>query len=98
MQQELLSLRPSDIMTTSLLARKVKLDIDFAETLLADMVNEGILDVVIAVGCTNEDYSHPHLFYSFDEFYRAPKSLKCKECGEPIDFINVKIGFRRGNF
>lgn len=98
MRRELLSLRPSDILTTNKLARNVKLDFDFAQSLLASLVNEGILSVVIAVGCENEDYSHSYFFYSFEEYYNADTNLKCPECGEPIDFKHAKIGFKRGNF
>jgi hypothetical protein len=97
-ERKLLSLRQSDILTTNKLARDVELDLGFAETLVADLVNEGILGVVIVVGCKNDEYSHPLFFYSFEEYYNASQYLICDECGQPIDFKNAKIGFTRGNF
>jgi hypothetical protein len=97
-KKELLALRKSDVLTTNKLARDVSIDTDFARTLLADMVNEGILEVIIVVGCMNEEYSHIKIFYSFEDYYNNHSNIECSECGAPLDFSQAKIGFKRGNF
>ncbi len=98
MKKELLSLRPSDVLTTNKLARDIDLTLELAESLLADLVNEGMLNVILVASCINEDYSHSQMFFSFEEFYSAKSNMKCPDCGESMDFKNVKIGFRRGNY
>ncbi len=95
---ELLSLRPNDVITTNIMAIKVNLTYDFAELLLADLTNEGLLNVLLVVSCINEDYNHPYFFNSFDDFYKANSKMKCPICGDVFDFKNVKIGFKRGNY
>ena len=96
-RKELLSLRPSDIITSYRLARNVSIEYSLAQDLLVDLVNEGILSVVIVVGCVNDEYSHSQFFYSFDDYYAANGRM-CKECEQPLDFNKAKIGFRRGNY
>lgn len=98
MEKELLSLRKSDILTTNKLARNTSIEFEFARNLLADLVNEGILNVIIVVGCMNETYTHYKTFNSFEEYYDSNLSTLCDECGEPLDFHQAKIGFKRGNF
>ncbi|KIV55075.1 hypothetical protein AM501_03450 [Aneurinibacillus migulanus] len=85
-------------MTKNRLARGTKLNVESAQIILTDLVNEGILDIVILVLCTNEEYSHPHWFYSLDDYYSAPRDMVCKECGAPLDFQNAKVGFQKGRF
>jgi hypothetical protein len=97
-QKELLSLRKSDILTTNKLVRNVSIEFEFARNLLADLVNEGLLEVIIVVGCENEDYPHFKIFHSFEEYYGSNDSTECDECGSPLDFRHAKIGFKRGNF
>jgi hypothetical protein len=85
-------------LTSNKLARDVSIDFEFAQSLLSELVNEGILYVIIVVGCSNEDYSHPYFFYSFEDYYNSDINMECSECGALLDFTNAKIGFRRGNF
>lgn len=96
-QQMMSSLRPSDVITKHKLSRESNLDIDTAESLLIDLFNEGILQVVIVVECSNEEYSHHILLYSFDEYYNYERDGKCPECGAALEFKKAKVGFRKGH-
>jgi len=69
------------------------MDIKSAEEILIDLVNEGVLSMIIAVECENEDHPHQFLFHSLDEY--AVASSICPECSAPMNFSNVKVGFRR---
>jgi len=86
-------LRPSDILTKVGLARRVNMDTDFAEKLLFDMVNSGILGLVIRVDCSNEEGPHTVFFHSlkdYAEFMKRP----CGECGTEMDSSSARVGFR----
>ena len=66
-------LRPSDVLTKVGLARRVNLDTDFAEKLLFEMVNAGLLGIVIRVDCSNGDTPHSWFFYSLKDYARFVK-------------------------
>jgi hypothetical protein len=71
-------------------------NVDFAETLLIDLLRENLLQVVIRVNCINDDYEHSIFFNSFEDFYTAPSNMLCGQCGAPLDWKNAKVGFKRG--
>jgi len=91
-EKELLSLRPSDVITKSRLAKGAKMDAKSAEDILIELVSEGILNMIVAVECEDEE-SHIHLYDSLEEYAKAPQ--ECSECGARMDFSNAKVGFKR---
>ncbi|MGW9531127.1 hypothetical protein ACWHAM_26155 [Paenibacillus terrae] len=94
MAKELQSLRPSDVITKSKLARSGELDIKSAEMILVELVNEGILEMVFAVSCKNEDDAHVSLFYGLESLYKS-KAKFCPYCDIGMDFDNIRVGFKR---
>ncbi|MGC5773597.1 hypothetical protein J4O75_14725 [Paenibacillus pabuli] len=68
-----------------------KLDAMSAELILVELVNEGILEMVFAVDCMNNEESHVRILYDIEEL----KEHVCPYCGEKMDFNNIRVGFRR---
>jgi len=86
-------LQPSDILTKVGLARRVNMDADFAEKILFDMVNSGLLGLVIRVDCSNEEGPHTLFFNSlkdYAEFMKRP----CREYGMEKNSSSARVGFR----
>ncbi|MFS8210845.1 hypothetical protein [Paenibacillus sp. S29] len=72
------------------------MDIELAEKILMSLVNEGILDVVIVLECSNEESPHQVVLFSLTEYYQYDTRNNCSECGEKIKFKEAKVGFRKG--
>ncbi len=94
-------LKPSDTLTTGVYARKTTLPFDFAEQVLVECVNQGILSVLIIVPCEDDEHP-PLLFNSFKEFIEATMRQKphiCPYCDqESFNFENPVVAFRRPDF
>lgn len=96
-QQELLSLRPSDILTKNKLARSAHVNVDFAETLLVDLFKDKYLQMIIRVDCNDDEFVHSIFFNNLHEFYAAAENNSyCDQCGAPLDWKNAKVGFKKG--
>lgn len=91
---ELQSLRPSDVITKSRLAMKGNLDVTSAERILAELVNEGVLEMIFAVSCKNEEEGHTVLFNGFDELYQN-QDKTCPYCESEMNFEDIRVGFKR---
>ncbi|MEH7312285.1 hypothetical protein V7115_14715 [Priestia megaterium] len=96
MKKELLSLRPSDVLTKNQLARTAQIQVDFAESILIDLFKEKLLRLIIRVDCYNDDQSHSLWFNSLEEYYKASRKKNCESCGANFDWKNAKVGFKRG--
>lgn len=94
MTKELLSLRPSDVITKTKLATGSQLDVKSAEQVLIELVNEGILQMIFAVNCSNEDEQHVLLFENVESLYQS-QNKHCPYCESLMDFKNVRVGFKR---
>lgn len=90
-------LRKSDVLTKSLLSRKLIIDVNIAEEILIELVNKKILELLIYVECEGEEYQHGKWFYSLEEYYNSSADEFCQECDALFDFQHAKVGFRRGN-
>lgn len=97
-ENELLSLRPSDVLTKTKFARVTSMQIDFAEKILIELFKEKKLRLIIRVDCLNEEYRHPIWFNSLEEYYKANTNKNCDQCGSQFDWKNAKVGFKRGNY
>ncbi|MDA5107866.1 hypothetical protein O3V59_05815 [Brevibacillus thermoruber] len=90
-------LKPSDTLTTGVYARKTRLPFEFAEQVLIECVNQGVLDILIIVPC--HDPHHPPLeFGSIKEFTKASmrkESIICPYCEEKYEFDKAYVAFRR---
>lgn len=95
-ENELLSLRPSDVLTKTKFARAISLQIDFAEEILIELFKENKLRLIIRVDCLSEEYSHPIWFDSLEEYYKADSNHFCDQCGSRYNWKNAKVGFKRG--
>jgi hypothetical protein len=95
-QKELLSLRPSDILTKNKLARATSIQIEIAEKILIELFKEKKLQLKIRVDCLNDDYPHSKWFNSLDDYYKTDQNLQCLDCGASYDWKNAKVGFKRG--
>lgn len=93
---ELLSLRPSDVLTKTKFARTISLQIDFAEEILIELFKEKKLRLIIRVDCLNEEYSHSIWFDSLEDYYKADPNLYCDQCASQFNWKNAKVGFKRG--
>ncbi|ALC80433.1 hypothetical protein AM592_01660 [Bacillus gobiensis] len=71
------------------------IQVDFAEQILIELFKEKKLQLIIRVGCLNEEYSHSLWFNSLQEYYES-KDEFCVHCGAPLDWKNAKVGFKRG--
>jgi hypothetical protein len=95
-------LRKEDIITVTLLSTKAKLNSEIAQSLLTELVNEGVLEYFIIVACSNPetrqfgDVQHYRQFSSLREYNEFSKGSICPlcECGYDYDFKHAKIGFR----
>lgn len=95
-------LRKSDVITSTLLSRKAKINIDEARKILSALVDEKILEFFIIVDCINPDnrqedvINHYQYFSSIREFNDFSIKEKCPlcECGAKYDLENAKIGFK----
>ncbi len=92
--KELLSLRPSDVITKTKLSIGSQLDVQSAEQVLIELVNEGILQMIFAVGCTNDEEQHVTFFEDAESFYKSQKD-HCVYCDSKLDYKNVRVGFKR---
>lgn len=90
-------LRKSDVLTKSLLSRKLIIDVNIAEEILIELVNKKVLELLIYVECEGEEYQHGKWFYSLEEYYNSSSDELCQECDALFDFQHAKVGFRRGN-
>lgn len=92
--KELLSLRPSDVITKTKLATESHLDVKSAEQILIELVNEGILEMIFAVNCKNEEEQHVVLYDNVESLYQS-QNKHCQYCDSSMDFKNVRVGFKR---
>lgn len=95
LEQQISLLRPSDVLTTNHVSMKTHLEYDLVQRILIELVNEGKMSLLIAVPCTNPEYTHYTLFYSLADYYRAETDCTCGECEATLDFKNAKVGFKR---
>ena len=98
--QFLMTLRKQDVITGTLLARKVGINREQAEEILPELVNEGLLDYFIIVLCQNPDLEtgteHYQKFNSLREFTQFMSSQPCPvcDCGYEYGGNDVKVGFK----
>lgn len=79
-----------------MLARSASIEIDFAEKLLIELFKEKMLQIIIRVDCTNEEYPHHIWFNTLEEYYVADQTKVCEQCGATFDWKKARVGFKRG--
>ena len=102
LEKFLKELRKQDIITSTLLSRKISVRVETAENILAELVNENILNYFIIVACTNpnsniiEDSGHYRQFNSLTEYNNFSKGEECPicGCGYKYDIKHIKVGFK----
>ncbi|MGL5330169.1 MAG: hypothetical protein ACRDD7_12940 [Peptostreptococcaceae bacterium] len=100
---ELGKLLKSDVITPRLLARKAKVSIVEATSVLDLLVSKGDLEFFIVIECLNpeniyeNEITHYKYFNSIREFNEFSKKAHCNicGCGYEYDFEKAKIGFKR---
>lgn len=92
-------LRPSDTLTTGVYSRKTKLPFELSEKILIECVNQGLLNIIVLVPCSEDDEHPPVTFNSLREFSKASLSMdkKCSYCDSDLAFNEARVAFRRSD-
>ncbi|MBO3767598.1 hypothetical protein MOB14_05970 [Bacillus spizizenii] len=95
----LIHLKTSDTLTTGVFSRKTNLSFDLSQNILISLVNNGTLDVVIYVPCSEDEEDHPYLiFTSLKDFLKASlrqDKYNCKFCECKYEFEQAIVAFKK---